>query len=97
VSEIKEQADLRAWEKRRKHISLLHYGNEENIRPIWQETESAVLEKRSAKFHALPVLHGNSSLAPEYVAKIVLPSEAPLLGEDGLKTLRAAAVHLLRN
>ena len=94
---IKEKDDIASWEKRHHRLSILSYANEKVIRPIWKEAEAANLEERKTNLPSQPILMGCSSLPPEWVLQIDLPSEAPQLTFSDLKMLRAAATSLMRN
>lgn len=96
IIEVKEKVDLCQWEKRRGRITLLRYVSEKSIRQIWKEAERAILEEREAKFPALPLLSGRSSLPTSITYEIRLPSEGVSLATSDLKTIRSAAAHLLR-
>ena len=82
---MKEKVDLCQWEKRRGRITLLRYVSEKSIRQIWKEAERAILEEREAKFPALPLLSGRSSLPTSITYEIRLPSEGVSLATSDLK------------
>lgn len=94
---IKEKNDIVSWAKRHHRLSILSYANEKAIRPIWKEAETASLEERKTNLPSQPILMGCSSLPPEWVLQIDLPSEAPQTTAFDLKILRAAATNLMRN